>query len=1133
MKCCYFTTLLAVANLLVIITLINTQDIKESSTLLHVGYQNRSLTYFKSCKIKRCKSRTLYYSNHSATFQLILCGDVEANPGPTLRRKCKSSDSTKIQRKRKSSPCSICWKGVGSNRKHLICPSCFSLTHVSCSSLSLKQQAQIRAANPVQRLCDSCNLMEMPFYRYEHITSDIEENEIPIINPQPKELVDHVEILNRNRNQTSIAHLNAQSLISTFDEFSVMMDKYRFDVVCVTETWFTDSVELENYVQIPGYELIKNSRSKCKGGGAAIYIQDHLEFKTRTDIINIDTSIEHAWVEVKGKNKNSSFLVGCVYQPSSVETEKRDWCEKLDNLLSQIYVKWDGIIILTGDFNIDLLNGDPTTKSKYLNILKAFELKQQISDPTRKGKTLIDHISSNIATNTAIVIPADEISDHDLTYAILNIRKQKFETRYKWVRNEKSVNMSNYKIDFNQLPLNIVYAFEEPDDQINALNTLILECINRHAPLRRIKLTRPPAPWMADLNIEQTRVNLHNQRLHAQYTNNESDWEKYRNLRNTLKREIKSTKKTFFKKALLSKNAKSVWSTIHRILKPNFKRIKTKPKELNDYFSSIASKITGKTQDNTNNINFIQQLPVHNTDNQFIIRHTTMSEVRKLLLNLRNDCSTGHDAIPVRYIKPVADILVSPLTYVINNCIDKGIFPNEWKVARVCPIPKVKNPTELNEYRPISVLPILSKIFEKVILNQLLSFIETHNVYKTTQSGYRKGHSSISLLMKLKDDIQRAMNNNEVMLSVFADYSKAFDTVNYKILLRKLHALEFSKGSLYLINNYLTGRKQYVQIDDKRSPRSNVTCGVPQGSILGPILFNLYVHDLSDNTTATCLQFADDTTIYRNCKVKNIQQTATLLEEDLSSLVSWSDETNLIFNNAKTKSMIFSTPQMSRKHKLDSDNTFTINSGNESHLERVTSWKVLGIKLQENLNWNEHINTVVSDGYSTLRTLRKIKRVTSYHIRKNLVESLILSRIDYGNVIYKNITLTQLSRLQRLQNSAAGYVIGRYAKVNDVISLKWLPIKERIEFAFAKMSFKALNNDSWPEYLPLMKHERLENSRNKNKFVSRSYEKSTFTEESAIIYNDLPVSIHNTKTYSEFSSRTKSYFLDKALARVL
>ena len=155
-------------------------------------------------------------------------------------------------------------------------------------------------------------------------------------------------------------------------------------------------------------------------------------------------------------------------------------------------------------------------------------------------------------------------------------------------------------------------------------------------------------------------------------------------------------------------------------------------------------------------------------------------------------------------------------------------------------------------------------------------------LYKNTQSGYRKGHSSITLLLKLQDDIQKAMNRNEVTLSLFADYSKAFDTVSHKVLLRKLHSLQFSQSSLHLMNSYLSNRKQFVQIDDKRSPLTNVTFGVPQGSILGPILFNLYVYDLSENSTGQYLQFADDTTLYRHCKVKDIIENAKILESNIS-----------------------------------------------------------------------------------------------------------------------------------------------------------------------------------------------------------------------------------------------------------
>ena len=227
------------------------------------------------------------------------------------------------------------------------------------------------------------------------------------------------------------------------------------------------------------------------------------------------------------------------------------------------------------------------------------------------------------------------------------------------------------------------------------------------------------------------------------------------------------------------------------------------------------------------------------------------------------------------------------------------MFPDLWKTARVCPIPKVTNASEPKDFRPISVLPILSKIFEKIILQQLSKFIEEEAIYKSTQAGFRKGHSTVTLLLKLKDDIIKASKRGEITLAVFADYSKAFDTVHHETLLKKLHYLNFSKSTIHTIHSYLTNRTQYVQIDDKKSTQSNINYGVPQGSILGPILFNIYVTDLTSNTSTNCLQYADDTNLYSHCKPKDIASCCKEMEKNIKQITSWSRDNNLIFNPEK------------------------------------------------------------------------------------------------------------------------------------------------------------------------------------------------------------------------------------------
>ena len=299
-----------------------------------------------------------------------------------------------------------------------------------------------------------------------------------------------------------------------------------------------------------------------------------------------------------------------------------------------------------------------------------------------------------------------------------------------------------------------------------------------------------------------------------------------------------------------SKNSKEVWTTVNRILTKQRTCIKQHPSDLNNHFTALPSKLTDKE-------NAPSKLPDISK-----IQHTNYDQIKKIILGLKNDCSSGYDNIPVRFIKPVSDHLISPLVHIINNSIDQKIFPNSWKIARVCPIPQVDQPTSVKDFRRISVLPVLSKVYERVILQQLCNFIEKESLYTTTQSGFRKGHSTTTILLKIKDDIKRAINKSEVTLAILIDYSKAFNTIDQNILLEKLLKFNFSPQAIEIIFSYISDRKQYAQVDDTSSEMSNMYFGVPQGSILGPVLFNLYVADLSEILSSTSAQYADDTTIY-------------------------------------------------------------------------------------------------------------------------------------------------------------------------------------------------------------------------------------------------------------------------------
>ena len=296
----------------------------------------------------------------------------------------------------------------------------------------------------------------------------------------------------------------------------------------------------------------------------------------------------------------------------------------------------------------------------------------------------------------------------------------------------------------------------------------------------------------------------------------------------------------------------------------------------------------GTKPDDTNELlGLVDSLPMQ-SGATFCLMQVSHNQVIKEIKELRSDSSTGADQIPVRFIKSVANDLASPLAHIINACIEMSTFPSLWKIARISPIPKVESPFGENDFRPVSILPALSKIFERLVLRLLITFIEKAALFVHRMSGFRIGHSTTTTLIAIRDDLKRSMNRGEVSLVVFADYSKVFDTVRFSTALKrirkKMHRLGFSGSFLKWMINYLSDRRHFVQIDDRRSDMAHVAFGVPQGSILGPVIFNLYVADLQSNVDCQCLQYADDTTLYIHTKVSDLSGATTDIKYNLNRL---------------------------------------------------------------------------------------------------------------------------------------------------------------------------------------------------------------------------------------------------------
>jgi len=404
-------------------------------------------------------------------------------------------------------------------------------------------------------------------------------------------------------------------------------------------------------------------------------------------------------------------------------------------------------------------------------------------------------------------------------------------------------------------------------------------------------------------------------------------------------------------------------------------------------------------------------------------------------------------------------------------------------------------------------------------------------LYRPNQSGFRKGHTTTTLLLKLRDDIIQAMSKSEVTLSILIDYSKAFDTIDHCTLIEKLKKLNFSNKSLKIIMSYLSNRQQFVQVNDKRSPIQAIHFGVPQGSILGPVLFNLYVAELSDQISSLSIQYADDATLYRHSRIRDILRCIREIETDIETLSTWSADHNLLFNPDKLQYIIFSTKRLASLHKFCIDHSYLISCSKKS-IEQKDVVKLLGLHFDKNLSWCDHINSIIKSSHATIRALRNFQRFTPFKVRKSLAEALVISKITYSIVVFGQIPDYLLNRLQRIQNIAAGYVFNRYASMKDIVELQWLPIKELIEFNVSKLDHKALNDEKWPSYLTVAKIVQARELRSQDEGVKVDYGLSKTFQDQAKAFNDLPKNIRDIKNLNEFVKESKSFYKGRARVRV-
>ena len=510
----------------------------------------------------------------------------------------------------------------------------------------------------------------------------------------------------------------------------------------------------------------------------------------------------------------------------------------------------------------------------------------------------------------------------------------------------------------------------------------------------------------------------------------------------------------------------------------------------------------------------------------------TESEVKKILSKMSKSCKL--DPVPLWLIKECFDEFLPSITNILNLSLSSGTVPAKLKHAIIRPLLKKRGlDLELKNYRPVSNIPFLAKALEAAVIMQLEEHFQINNLEDERQSAYKRHHSTETLLLKVQNDIMVSLDKQQATMLVLLDLSAAFDTIDHNILLKRLK-LRYGIGGTALnwFRDYLHKRSQSVVIKDTESKSRVLSCGVPQGSKLGPILFNAYIAPLSDIAKRhgiTDQKYADDEQLIMSFKPGNADDEKSSLakmENCITDIRDFLSKNKLVNNSDKTEFILFGS-----KHNLKQVSVHSINVGN-AKINITDQVKNLGVIMDKNLSMEKQVNAICKKVFFNIRNIAHIRKCLSRDVTKTAIHALVTPHLDYANSLLFGTTKRNLDKLQIAQNSAARMIerLKKYDRISHVLKeLHWLPIKARINFKILNLTWKALNGKA-PKYLSdMLKLSSNSNLRSSNCTTLKvprsnmSFGDKAYSIIAPKLWNDLPIEIRNSKDHNAFRKHLKTY----------
>ena len=816
---------------------------------------------------------------------------------------------------------------------------------------------------------------------------------------------------------------------------------HKFDLICISESFLDSTFTGEELsLNFNGYKLARSDHpNHIKRRRVCVFYRDTLPIR----FFNI-TNLPECIIGEILYNQKKCFIVSLYRSPSQTTDEFDEFLVKLEGIIDNISNPGSpNLIFLIGDFNAKLStwkHDDPDTDEgiAFSTITTSYGLTQIINEPTHilsNSSSCIDLLFTNqpnMISKSGVYSSLHPSCHHQIIYANINFKVFFPPPYHRQVWHYTRCNVVGIRQSIDNIDWDRAFRNLNLHQQVELFNNYLMNIFKNYIPNETITINDRDPPWINDK--VRNKIFLKNE-LYKKYLQNGKtlvDLEHVQNSCRSLNNLISESKKSYYNR--LSRklsNPKTNSKTYWTILKSLFcdKKIPVIPHLVHNNtqitdFKAKACLFNSHFSKQCSLLDNGSTLPLPSF---FPLPHTSLSSftidggsLLNLVRSLDVHKSHGSDNISIRMLKICDSSIVKPLMLIFNNSLNQGIFPKPWKQANVTPIHKKGDKTDVSNYRPISVLPVCGKLFERIIYNSLYNYFEDNNILNANQSGFRIGDWCINQLISITHNIYQSFNANPSLevRGVFLDISKAFDKVWHDGLIYKLKANGVEGKLLNLIESFLNERYQRVLLNGQYSEWEKIRAGVPQGSILGPLLFLIYINDLSDSLESDVKLFADDTSIFS--VVNDTELSSRILSDDLMKIQEWAHQWKMSFNPdilKQAQEVVFSRKYVKPNHP--------ILHFNQSVVNRTILQKHLGVILDEKLNFNQHLKVAIDKTTKGISVLRKLR----YYIpRKSLItlyKSFIRSHLDFADVIYDQPNnKTFCDKIESIQYNAALAITG-------------------------------------------------------------------------------------------------------------